>query len=300
MIKLFIDTDIGDDIDDAFAIALACASPECQLVGVSTVFRNTTARAKQAVELLTTAGVNAPVFVGETTPLSGKFPLFHVEDATLPNPTITLPCQYDGKMDGNITDGDAVDNIIRLAHEHAGELVIVTLGAATNLAKAITKDKTIVNKINKVVMMGGWFTNFQPEWNVLCDPEALDTVFKSGVPVYAVGLDVTLQCGLEQGLLDKFRSSSKPVNKLLTTWLDRWFAFFHFEKSVMHDPLALATAYNDKICSFAKTYVKVVTEGDKRGAAQVSATQQDGYSLISVAQTVDKELFYKEVEQRLL
>lgn len=298
MIKLLIDTDIGDDIDDAFAIALACASPECEIMGISTVFRNTAARAKQAAQLLETAGIKAPVFVGETTPLLQHFPLFNGENCN--NPVETLPCQFDEGMNAFSTDGSAVDNIIRLANEHAGELVIVTLGAATNLARAIQRDHTICGKIKKVVMMGGWYTNFAPEWNVLCDPEALDIVFKSGLPVYAVGLDVTLQCGLESSLLDKFRSSAKPVNKLLTLWLDRWFEYFNFDKSVMHDPLALATTFNSNICRFSPCYVKVITEGEKRGAVQVSSTEQSGYSKIFAADTVDKQLFYGEIESRLL
>lgn len=299
MIKVLIDTDIGDDIDDAFALSLACASRELELVGVSTVFRNTFARGKQAVELLKTAGVSAPVFVGESTPLSGKFPLFHMEtDVTVPEDS--LPCQYDDGMNANATNGDAVDDIIRLANEYDGELVVVTLGAATNLAKALIKDYSVARKISKVVMMGGWYTNEQPEWNVLCDPEALDVVFKSNLPVYAVGLDVTLQCGLESGLLDKFRSSEKPVNKLLTKWLDRWFDYFRFEKSVMHDPLALATVFNADICRFERKYVKVQTEGERRGAVKVSDNEQSGYSLVNVAVSVDKKLFYSEIEQRLL
>lgn len=299
MIKVLIDTDIGDDIDDAFAISLACASREIELVGVSTVFRNTSARAKQVVSLLKTAGVTAPVYVGETTPLSGQFPLFHMEK-DVPNPSVTLPCQYDDGMSHNVTDGDAVGGIISLADKFGGELVVVTIGAATNLAKALIKDDSLVRKINKVVMMGGWYTNYQPEWNVLCDPEALDVVFKSGIPVYAVGLDVTLQCGLESGLLEKFRNSAKPVNKLLSTWLNRWFDYFNFEKSVMHDPLALATVFNSDICGFDKRFVKVQLDGDKRGAVNVSDTERAGYSPINVAVSVDKQLFYSEIEKRLL
>lgn len=300
MIKVLIDTDIGDDIDDAFAIALACASPEIKIAGVSTVFRNTAARAKQVVSLLNTAGVTAPVYVGETTPLSGRFPLFHMEDSATANPVSSLPCQYDETMQTYATDGDAVENIVRLANKYDGELVVVTLGAATNLAKAFIKDSSISRKISKVIMMGGWYTNFEPEWNVLCDPEALDIVFRSGVPVYAVGLDVTLRCGLESGLLDKFRASVKPVNKLLTTWLNRWFEYFRFEKSVMHDPLALATVFKSDICRFEKKFVRVQTDGEKRGAVSVSETEREGYSEINAAVSVDKNLFYGEIEKRLL
>lgn len=296
--KILFDTDIGDDIDDAFALALVCASKGLELVAVTTVFKNTLARAKQAKQLLDVAKhADVPVYVGESMPLCGIIPPFHVQESDLLN---VLPCQYDDGMESFDVLPNAVQAISELARKYSGELTVVTIGAATNLAKALQQDPSLARHIKKVVMMGGWYTNFAPEWNILCDPVAMDVVFNSGIEVQAVGLDVTLQCGLEKSLLERFTSSGIAVNKLLTTWLKRWFNYFNFEKSVMHDPLAIATVIDDKVCSFDKKYVKVVIDGDKRGAIEVSDVKQEGFTSIKVAVSVDKERFYGIVENALL
>ena len=73
MQKIIIDTDIGDDIDDAFAIALAARMQEAELVGVTTVFRNTEARTQLAEKLLECAGVKTKVYAGERLPLKNRF-----------------------------------------------------------------------------------------------------------------------------------------------------------------------------------------------------------------------------------
>ena len=296
--KILLDTDIGDDIDDAFAIALAASRQDVEIVAITTVFKNTLARAKQTAQLVSVAGKDTiPVYFGEGMPLCGNIPLF---DKDAGDPLTLLPCQYDETMDGLHVNADAVGAIISNAKKYSGDLIVVTIGAATNLAKAILRDPTIVKDIRKVVMMGGWFTNNQPEWNIICDPEAMDIVFKSGLDIYAVGLDVTLQCAMDKSLLQAFTSSDKPVNKLLTTWLNRWFDYFNFEKSVMHDPLALATVFNSEVCHFSEIYAQVQLIGDKRGAINVSDKYEQGYSHIYAADKVNTQLFYDIVKQQLL
>lgn len=296
--RIIIDTDIGDDIDDAFAIALAASRDDVEIVAITTVFKNTQARARQSAQLIKVAGKGSiPVYFGEGMPLCGHIPAF---DKDVGDPLTLLPCQYDETMDNMPVQGDAVGAIISNAKKYSGELVVVTIGAATNLAKAIERDPTVVKDIRKVVMMGGWFTNYQPEWNIICDPEAMDKVFRSGLDIYAVGLDVTLQCAMDKSLLQAFTVSGKPVNKLLTAWLDRWFAYFNFEKSVMHDPLALATVFNEDVCHFGEIYAQVQLTGDKRAAINVSNEPKSGYSRIYAADKVDTHLFYDIVRRQLL
>jgi inosine-uridine nucleoside N-ribohydrolase len=128
---------------------------------------------------------------------------------------------------------------------------------------------------------------------------AADIVFRSGVKVYAVGLDVTLQCILDQQLLGSFRTSADPANKLIIEWMDRWFDTFHFEKSVMHDPLAVASVFAP-VCKFEKQYVRVVKEGEKRGAIAVARQEDIDFSPIYVAVSVDREGFYDLIREKLL
>ena len=294
-----IDTDIGDDIDDAFAVALAVKGG-MNLAMVSTVFRNTTLRAKQAMQLLETLGSKTPVFCGEKLPLGGVVPLFGYENGNGANAENAVPCQYDDSMDGYLPKANAPQEIVRLAKKHSGNLVLLPIGGMTNVAKALQLDPTIAKDVKAVVAMHGWYSQFLPEWNVVCDPEAANVVYSSGIPFYGVGLDVTLQCALDDDLLKDFRASDDPSNRLIVRWLDRWFDRFRFEKSVMHDPLAVCCAIRDDVCVFEKRYVRAVTEGEKRGAVETLCQPKEGFFPVNVATSVDKRKFYDFVRNALL
>lgn len=295
MQKIIIDTDIGDDIDDAFAIALAAKFSEAELVGVTTVFRNTKARAQLVGKLLESLNVKAPVRAGERFPVKEPFHTFEKDTGA---PEDSLPCQWDESYQAYPAEEGAVEFLAENAQKWGSDLTIAAIGPLTNLARAIEKYPDKMKKCGKIVSMGGSFEKFMPEWNYLCDPEAADTVIKSGIPFYAVGLDVTLTCPLEEGLLQKFDTSEKAHNKLLSLWLKRWFDFFGFEKSVMHDPLALASIVSD-VCRFEERFVKIELEKE-RGAVRVANGREAGYSPISVAETADREKFYQMVEAALL
>ena len=289
MYKVILDTDIGDDIDDAFALGLLLKSNLVDLLAITTVFKNTTARAKQSKALVDIANKDIPVFVGEVYPLNGQITGFQMDTGDL---ATIIPCQYDSSMDNLKVNDNAVDAIIRLAKENSGELIIIAIGAMTNVAKALQKDPSIAKDIKAIYQMGGWFTNYAPEWNIICDPEACDVVYRSNIPVYATGLDVTLQCPLDGSLLDNLRKSEDPITKTIFVWLDRWFDYFHFEKSILHDPLCITSLLDENVLKFSPKYVKVVLEGEKRAAMLVSETPQEGYNVINVATEVNKDLFF--------
>ncbi|MGN1078044.1 MAG: nucleoside hydrolase [Candidatus Gallimonas sp.] len=293
--KIIIDTDIGDDIDDAFALALALAIPQAELVGVTTVFRNTAARAQLVQKLLRTAGRDVPVYAGERFPVREPFHPFEREGETPPERS--LPCQWEESYDGEVRDG-AVGFLAEAAERYGSDLTVIAIGPLTNLARAIERDPRRMKKTGKIVCMGGSFNEYLEEWNVMCDPEAAQTVYGSGISFDAVGLDVTMKCPMEKDLLEKFRRSGTPMNELLTLWLDRWFGFFGFEKSVMHDPLAVAACFYD-VCTFEKRHVRADLEG-KRGALLVSDCARAGYSPVNVATGVDCGKFYRIVEDLLL
>ncbi len=296
--KILIDTDIGDDIDDAFALALALKRADAEVVGITTVFRNAVCRAQQVHKLLETLGKTSPVYAGERLPLKEPIRKFESDDKDVPLEE-QKTCQWDDSYDYLVKE-NAVDFILEQVEKYGKDLTIIPVGPLTNIARAIEKSPETMKKVGKIVNMGGWFSNYVPEWNILCDPEAADKVYSLGVPVYAVGLDVTLQCALDKELLEKFEKSNLEHNKLLTKWLHRWFDYFHFEKSVMHDPLAVACALED-VCSFEQKYVKVTLDaGEKRGVIAVSESPKDGYSPVYVATKVDRQKFYETVEQALL
>ena len=133
--------------------------------------------------------------------------------------------------------------------------------------------------------------------NILCDPEAADTVYSSGIPVYAVGLDVTMRCSLDETLLSRVAASPRATNKLLSLWYGRWSEHFRFPKSVMHDPLAVASAFT-QVCRFEKPFVRADLE-ETRGAMLCRSTPQAGYSPVNVAEDVDRDAFYAWLGERL-
>lgn len=294
--KILLDTDIGDDIDDAFALALLTQCAKENLVGVTTVFRNTYDRAQQVEQLLKTANLSIPVYAGERLPYKEPIRFFDQDSDELPQNQ--HPCQWNESYSDYTVNQGAVDFIINCAEKYGKQLVIMPIGPLTNIARAIEKAPESMRKIGKIVLMGGWFTNYEPEWNILCDPEAANIVFSSGLEVYAVGLDVTLQCTLDSELLNDFRNSEKPYNKQIVEWLDKWFAFFNFEKSVMHDPLAIVSHF-EKVCTFEKRFVKVNLT-DKRGAIECYEEKVGDTNPIFVATEVDKEKFYNFVKKTLL
>lgn len=296
-LKLILDTDIGDDIDDAFALAIASDLPGTDLIGVTTVFRNTTKRAQQVKVLLKAVSHNDDiVYAGETTPESGIFIPLNKNDS--PPFEESNPCQWSQDYECDVNRG-AVDFIIENAERYGNELIVAAIGPLTNIARAIEKKPVSMRKVKKIVIMGGQFYDFSPEWNIMCDPEGADILFKSGIPVYAVGLDVTLKCTLEKQLLKKIIEKNCERNRLLKTWFERWSTFFKFEKIVMHDPLALISAVYDDVCMFKREFVKVVIQGN-RGAIKVQNEQDEGFSPICVAWEVDKNKFYTIIKEKLV
>lgn len=293
--KIILDTDIGDDIDDAFALELAMQTG-CDLVAVTTVYKNTRARALQAKELIQLKGKDIPVYFGETYPLNKIITPFPKDQGDL---ATILPCQYDKEMEKYKVDADAAKKIVELAKQYSKKLVVVAIGPLTNLAKAFQLDPSIKDDIHAIYLMGGCFSYVQPEWNVLCDAEATQIVYESGAKVYSVGFDTTIQCPLDGSLLQDLRKSNNLLTSKVFTWFDRWMDYFHFEKSVLHDPLALSSFIDPEVVQFKEIYAKVCLVGKERGAVLVTDTPKEGYAKIFAATSVDKERFFKIIRNNL-
>lgn len=288
-IKLILDTDIGDDIDDAFALALAASLTKLDIIGVTTVFKHTIARGKMVKRLLDLLGKNQiPVYAGSSNPLKEPIHYFAKDDVNLPE--MGWPCQYDETYDSySLESEDAVDFITRQASLLAGELVLVPIGPLTNIAQAIQREPAMVRQIKKIVLMGGDTDANHPEWNIYCDPEAADIVFQSGIPIELVGLNVTMQCVLDEQYLASLSSKTDAISRELSLWLRRWAKYFHHKKSVMHDPLAIATLV-ENVCHFEKRFIKVDLT-DVRGATIIKDEPFIASHEIKVAISVEPHRF---------
>lgn len=267
--KIIIDTDPGQD--DAVAILLALASPEeVEVLGITAVAGNvplplTARNARIVCEL---AGKpDTKVFAGCDAPLSRKLVTAeHVHGKTgldgpvLPDPTMPLQ------------DAHAVDFIIdTLRSEAPGTVTLCPLGPLTNIATAIRKAPDIVARIQEIVLMGGAYFevgNITPaaEFNIYVDPEAADIVFKSGVPLTVMPLDVTHKALTTRPRIEAFRALGTEPGRMVAEWTD-FFERFDMEKygsqgAPLHDPCVIAYLIRPDLFSGRHINVMIETAGD--------------------------------------
>lgn len=245
---VYLDCDTG--IDDAVALAYLVATPSVDLRGIGTVSGNTDAvtAARNTVDLLALLGrADIPVAVGAQHPLAGRFdggaPAVHGSDGI---GGVPLPRADTGPV------AEAADALlIRLAHEHPGELHVVAVGPLTNLARALREDPALPELVAGVTVMGGAALvpgNRTPaaEANILSDPEAAAEVLAASWEVTLVPLDVTMDHLLDEGRREQIAAVDHPVMPVLAEMLEHYAGFYTGilgrPSSALHDPLAAAVA----------------------------------------------------------
>ena len=269
MPKVIFDTDIGDDIDDALALGLILASPELELLGVTTVFKNVVARAAQARTILRAAGrPEVPVAAGCGAVMSPR--VTYAGDARraylegeLPNQhAISLPEAELPPLEPR----HGVDFLIDSVMAGAGDITIVTVGAMTNLAMAMVKEPRIISRIPRIVSMAAAFDRQVSEWNICCDPVAAAIVLGSGVPMRIVGLDVTMKVQFRRADIEALKASPRPLAKVLAQSIAAWEARSGWAHTVrglpiMHDPLAVATIIDPSLVQWRRGTATVELQG---------------------------------------
>jgi inosine-uridine nucleoside N-ribohydrolase len=233
--RILIDTDPG--IDDAMAIFYALASPELEVVGLTTVFGNahTDVCTTNALRLLDIAGrPDIPVAQGASRPLTmnyrGPVAFVHGEDGqgnTFLPPSI-----------GQAVAVHAAQFIIDSVMASPGEITIVLLGPFTNMALAMLMQPDLTTFVKEIVVMGGAaFThgNASPasEANVLNDPEAADIVFGAACPMVMAGLDVTHRITMTSDDLDRFGAIAGARAAHLAAIVP-YYAAFYLERNHVH------------------------------------------------------------------
>jgi purine nucleosidase len=276
-IKLIIDVDTG--IDDALALLHACASPEADILGVTTVSGNVDLEraTRNTRAVLALAGrSDIPVWPGCGHPIlrdAQNASYVHggsgLGQAVLPEP----PPARDERH--------AVDQILALARAHKGQVVLVPTGPLTNLAAALTREPALVRWLERVVLMGGSFqgggnTTPAAEFNIWHDPEAARIVFNAfaqegAAPLVALGLDVTRKVLLLPEHLDALarRVAEAPRGPALIRFLEdatrHYFEFIEKRERrrffVMHDPLAVAAALDPSLIETRRVAVDIETTG---------------------------------------
>jgi purine nucleosidase len=244
--KIIIDTDPGQD--DAVAILLALGSPELEVLGITAVAGNvplklTELNARKICELAGRPEVK--VFAGAIRPMvrslvtaeevHGKTGL---DGPDLPEPTMALQAQH------------GVDFIVEtLMAEPAGAVTLCPLGPLTNIGLAMVREPRIVPKIREIVLMGGGYfeggnTTPAAEFNIYVDPHAADIVFRSGVPITMMPLDVTHKALTSAKRIKAFRDLGNRAGVATAEMLEFFERFdegkYGTDGGPLHDPCVIA------------------------------------------------------------
>lgn len=252
---ILIDTDIGDDVDDAFALALATTLSQLHLCGVTTVSGPVEQRARLARQILRAAGLShIPVIPGSSTMQSGqpgpaKFSHRSVLEAKEEATSHTLQT--------------ATELILACSHQHT-PLTIIALGPLTNIAAALEQDLTLAKRA-RLVAMAGTLGMPYPDWNLRCDPLAARKVFASGMPITLVGMHLTMQTKMHLVQVEHLFHDSRPLIQTLAgcvlacrTW--------HRRIPILHDALTVAVAAEPTMVRQELRHMRVYRSGFSRAS----------------------------------
>lgn len=255
-----IDTDIGDDIDDAFALALALKSPELKIIGVTTAFGDTELRARLVDRYLAAVGrKDIPVAAGVATPHDNVF---------------TQAAYAEREPAHKHADGVAF--LLDQIRKHPGEVTIIAIGPEGNLAAAIQRDAATFHKVKRVVLMGGSvYRGYgdehrppEPEWNIDRDPASAKALFTSGVPIFMMPLDST-QVKLPIQDREKMFAFGSPLTDQLTLLYHQWVAHSDNRTAdpTLFDPVAVTYAVLPELCPAKPLRIEVDDKGSTKPVA---------------------------------
>ena len=258
--KVIIDTDIGDDIDDAFALALALRSPELEILGVTTGFGDTETRAKIVDRFLGEVG-RAEIPVATGVPTANKNPLNQRRYA-------------EGGHFAKASHPAAVDFLLDQIRRYPGQITLIAIGPLMNVGGAIDKDAATFRNLKRVVLMGGCikrgygdlgYTGPRPpdaEWNVVNDIASAQKLLASGVPVAMMPLDST-QLKLDEVKRAFLFSQGTPITDALTLLYHQWGQ----ETPTLFDPMTVAYVLKPDLCPVRPMHIRVDEKGFTRAEA---------------------------------
>lgn len=285
--KLIIDTDIGDDYDDIVTLAAALASPEVDILGVTTVVGDAALRARLVRRFLALAGRDdIPVAVGAT--IRTGAPFSHRRWAR-------------GGPDG--PEPDAVGFLLGALAADPDQVTLLALGPLTNLAQALARDAAAFRRLKRIVLMGGsvrrgyrdlaWSAAGTPsiEYNIVSDIAAAQAVFAAGVPLVVGPLDATM-IALDELKRQLIFTRSTPVTDALALTYLQWSAVAGRITPLLFDTATLALAIEPSMFKLERLRLTVDDEGYTRVAR--------GSPNAEVALEADEDRFHRWLMPRLV
>ncbi len=276
---VILDTDIGDDIDDALALSLALQSPELNVLAVTTVLRHGQERADLAARILELFHrTDVPVGIGaEETLMGGPQPYAKViQHGALPSGFRFSAPRRNG-----------LELMIETCLRAPGKVTILAYGPLTNVALALRAESRLKDKIERIVLMNGVFFRPGLEYNTLTDAEASSIVYSSGLPIETVGLDVTMQCRLNAAQLRRIEDSKLETAQFLLQLIRMWQEANHAQFPILHDPLSVAVAIRPDLVSTVTGEVSVETRGTPGETQGMTVFRENPKGNVRVANEVN-------------
>jgi purine nucleosidase len=285
---VLLDTDIGNDVDDAVALAYLLRQPKCELVGITTVTGEARKRSALAEVICHAAGRrDIPIHCGREEPLGA-------------GPGQPDPRQYSAiehlphKKDRPLNT--AIEFMRETIRNHPGEITLLSIGPYSNIALLFGVDPEVPYLLKGLVSMAGSFYPGAPdrEWNCIVDPIATASVYakryagrsKPTLPLHrSIGLDVTMKCQMSAAEVRR-RFLPEPLATVLKI-AEVWFK--DAAEITFHDPLAAATVFHPGLCAYKRGSV---VADPSTGATHFKESAQG--SPDEIALSVDSNAFFEE------
>lgn len=251
-VPVLLDTDIGSDIDDAFAVALILHSPELDLRAVTTASGDTEARARLVAKMLWVDGRrNIPVAAGVP---GGKLDIAQTRWA-------------DGFTSPSLLKEPAVALMKSTIDQAHGKIVLMAIGPLTNVAALLRQYPGEKKKIREIVLMGGSVARGYdpgsgpvPEYNIVSDVPAAQAVFQAGIPILMAPLDVTARLQLDEAHRQQIFAKGTPLTDALQALYKLWGQ----PTPTLHDPMAVSLFLDPQLCITRHLAIQVDDKGMTR------------------------------------
>lgn len=302
---VLLDTDIAGDVDDALALALLVSCAELDLVAVTTVGCDNSARGQAALSILGLRGHRAEVCLGAENPLLRRRGRMAVEVDHYPEP----------KADPS--PEPAAERIVRAAEETEG-IELIAIGPLTNVAQALRLERDLPKKVKRLTIMGGHVGEARigdvvvdpgVDYNMVQDPEATMAVLGAGFNLRLVPVEITLQTWLRPTDVERLRQHNSPTSLLLADLVERWTPvqqaiFSHIgapagtdNAAFLHDPITVLSLVDQSAMTFEDMKIVPTIEAN---VLRTHRSPSEGLGVrAEVATAVDAKAVREQILDRL-
>ena len=303
--KILYDCDPGHD--DAVALMLAAGSPELELLGVTIVAGNQTLdnTGRNACHVLQWLGrEEIPVYTGCERPMvRDRVTAGDIHGETGLDGPVFPPLRKRPEPE------HAVRFLVRTLMSSQGDVTVVTSGPMTNLAMALRMEPAAAEKIRRIVLMGGSYTNGNvtpaAEFNILADPEAAHVCFTAGRPVTMIGLDVTRKVLCYPEIVERMARADTCASRLFVDLMGHFCRtqkeVFGWEGGPLHDPVTIASLLDPALVITKPMNVRIdLSHGESYGRTNCDAFGYLGLpATADVAVDIDADRFWDIIETGL-